>query len=123
MNAAGGSSMLIAESRCDDDDDEVPMPRAPHLALIVREAILFITAFDPPAKDLDAQLTGALRRLAVSARLQRVVALAEHPQLGSKHQVRVTPCLMLDLGTRQVQLVGELAQLDAQRLEAALLQR
>lgn len=90
---------------------------------VAREAILFVT--DPPvAPQTSAHLLAeTLERLAVHSVRQRVVALAEQPLLGMQYHVRVTPCLLLDLGARRVQLTGDPQSLDAGHLEAALARR
>jgi hypothetical protein len=90
--------------------------------LAVQEALHFVTDLrDAPvhASALDA----ALQRMAVTAARRQVVSLAETPELGARWRVRVTPCLVLDTGSRQVHLPGELARLDLARLEQALSQR
>lgn len=89
--------------------------------LAVDEALLFVTdAVDLPAhaRALDA----ALERMAVTAARRQVVALAETPELGARWHVRVTPCLVLDTGSRKVQLPGDPAGLGPARLERALSQ-
>lgn len=91
--------------------------------LVVESAWLFVS--DPagpagPATGLPGLLASTLKRLGVQAGQQRVVALLDEPALGRQYRVRVTPCLLLDTGARQVQLPGDPTQLDAARLEDAL---
>jgi hypothetical protein len=86
--------------------------------LTAHEALLFVTG---PAADGDERLLiDALDRLGVQAERRRVVALLDAPLLGARHRIRVAPCLLLDTGSRQVQLVGDPALLNAARLESAL---
>lgn len=90
--------------------------------LAVHDALLFVT--DPGGEQVHAQaLDAALQRMAVTAARRQVVSLAEAPELGAHWHVRVTPCLVLDTGSRQVQLAGDPAMLDPARLEQALSQR
>ena len=88
------------------------------------EAVLFVTdRADDRADDRavhERMLDEALMRMAVTASRRRVVALADQPELGARWQVRVTPCLVLDIGSRQVYLPGDPARLDPARLEQAL---
>ncbi len=91
--------------------------------MVAEEAVLFVTddAGDGAAHAL--ALDEALRRMAVTAARRQVVALADQPEIGARWQVRVTPCLVLDTGSRRVHLPGDLAGLDTARLEQALGQR
>ena len=90
--------------------------------LAVHDALLFVT--DPGGEQVHAQaLDAALQRMAVTAARRQVVSLAEAPEMGAHWHVRVTPCLVLDTGSRQVQLAGDPAMLDPARLEQALSQR
>jgi len=92
-------------------------------ALTVREAILFVTEADGMRETWAQQLARVLQRLQVQAGDQRVVALIEQPRLGAQYAVRVVPCLVLDTGQRQIQLTGELDDIDPARLESALARR
>ena len=92
----------------------------------MHDAQLLVT--DPGGEQVHAQvhaqaLDAALQRMAVTAARRQVVSLAEAPELGAHWHVRVTPCLVLDIGSRQVQLAGDPALLDPARLEQALSQR
>lgn len=89
-------------------------------ALIVPEASLFVTEFLHPPGELELLLGQCLARLNVTARRQRVLALLEQPLLGRASQVRVTPCLVLDTGSRLVRVQGDLASMAVADLEAAL---
>lgn len=109
-------------------------PRLPHPSqpaaqpsarplLAARAAWLFISHPGAPDADWPGLLSATLQRLGVQADQQRVVALLDEPALGLAYGVRVTPCLVLDTGARQVQLPGDPVQLDASRLEDALARR
>lgn len=89
----------------------------------VHEALFFVTHLDGDGAAHALALDAALQRMAVTAVRRQVVSLAESPELGARWNVRVTPCLVLDTGSRQVQLPGDLARLDGARLEQALSQR
>lgn len=89
-------------------------------ALAVAQATLFVTDFDCTAAECESLLAQTLDRLNVVARQRRVVALIEQPLLGRQSLVRVTPCLVLDTGSREVRIPGELKLLDAALLEGAL---
>ena len=91
--------------------------------LAADEALFFVTEFEGGETAQARALDEALQRMAVTAARRRVVALAEEPELGARWQVRVTPCLVLDTGSRQVRLLGDPARLDPARLELALSQR
>lgn len=91
--------------------------------LAADEALLFVTDVGHDAAVHALSLDEALRRIGVTVARRQVVALAQAPQLGARWHVRVTPCLVLDTGSRQIQLPGDPAQLDARRLEQALAQR
>ena len=95
-----------------------PLPTRP--LLIAEAAWLFVSDLAGLPADLAGLLAATLQRLAVQAGQQRVVVLLVEPALGREYGVRVTPCLVLDTGARQVQLPGDPAQLDVGRLEAAL---
>ena len=88
--------------------------------LEVQQAILFVSALDGPPDGLLRALTDTLQRLSVRAGQERVVALHDEPELGRRYRVRVTPCLLLDTGTRQILLPGDPARLDVARVENAL---
>jgi hypothetical protein len=88
--------------------------------LAVQEALLFVTDLDSDMLAPVRALEKALQRMGVAAARCQVVALAERPDLGARWNVRVTPCLVLDTGSRQVLLPGDPAQLDAGCLEQAL---
>lgn len=88
--------------------------------LLVESAWLFVSDPAGPAADLPGLLAATLQHLGVQAGRQRVVALLDEPALGRQYRVRVTPCLLLDTGARQVQLPGDPGQLDAAGLEVAL---
>jgi hypothetical protein len=87
------------------------------------EALLFVTDMGSDTELHALALDEALRRMSVTAVRRRVVALAQAPRLGARWQIRVTPCLLLDLGSRQIRLPGDPARLDASSLEQALAQR
>ena len=87
------------------------------------EAVLFVTDGADDRAVYERMLDEALMRMAVTAERRRVVAMADQPELGARWQVRVTPCLVLDTGSRQVYLTGDLARLDSSRLEQALSMR
>jgi hypothetical protein len=91
--------------------------------LAVHEALFFVTHLDGDGLAHALALDAALQRMAVTAARRQVVSLAESPELGARWNVRVTPCVVLDTGSRQVQLPGDPAKLDAARLEQALSQR
>lgn len=91
--------------------------------LAVHEAVFFVTRLGADGPPHTAALDAALQRMAVTASRRQIVALAETPELGARWNVRVAPCLVLETGTRQVQLPGELAGLNAARLEQALSQQ
>lgn len=88
--------------------------------LTAEAAWLFVSDLAGLPADLAGLLDATLQRLAVQAGQQRVVQLLDEPALGREYGVRVTPCLVLDTGARQVQLPGDPAQLDIGGLEAAL---
>ncbi len=88
--------------------------------LQAREAVLFVSGLKGQADEHFRVLATTLVRLGVQCDSQRTVALLEEPLLGRQYQVRVTPCLVLDTGSRRVQLPGDLAALDAAALEGAL---
>lgn len=89
--------------------------------MAVQNALLFVT--DPGDEQAYAQaLDAALQRMSVTAGCRQVVSLADVPELGAHWRVRVAPCLVLDTGSRQVQLVGDPAKLNPSRLEQALMQ-
>jgi hypothetical protein len=88
--------------------------------LQVLEAVWFVSGPDDPPERRRQQLAATLERLGVRSESQRTVALLEDPLAGRQYQVRVTPCLVLDTGTRRVQLLGDAAALDAAALESAL---
>ena len=96
-----------------DGGDAVPM-------IPVEQAILFVPAHWGAPGELQRVLFDTLQRLAVQATRQRVVALRDQPALGRQYRVRVAPCLVLDTGTRQVHLPGDLARLDSLQIEHAL---
>lgn len=96
----------------------VPAQALPLLS--AQQAILFVTALQGPPDDLLHLLAHTLQRLQLHATQQRVVALQDEPELGRQYRVRVAPCLVLDTGTRQIQLPGEPARLDPLRVEHAL---
>jgi hypothetical protein len=88
----------------------------------VNQALLFLTdlASAPfPAQTLDA----ALKRMEVTAAHRQIVSLSAEPELGARWQIRVTPCVVLDTGSRHLLLPGDPDRLDAARLERALAQR
>jgi len=87
------------------------------------EALLFVTDVGSDGGVHALALDEALRRMSVTAARKQVVALAQSPQLGARWHIRVTPCLLLDMGSRQIQLPGDPSRLDAGRLEQALAQR
>ena len=90
--------------------------------LTVNEALLFLT--DLEAAPFAAQaLDAALQRMDVIAPRRQVVSLASEPELGARWQIRVTPCVVLETGSRHLLLPGDPDQLDAARLERALAQR
>jgi hypothetical protein len=89
-------------------------------ALAVAQATLFVTDTGCTAVELETLLAHTLDRLNVTARQQRVVALMEQPMLARQSLVRVTPCLVLDTGSREVRIPGDLKLLDKALLEAAL---
>ena len=91
--------------------------------LAADEALFFVTELEGGDAAQAHALDEALQRMAVAAARRRVVALADEPELGAHWQVRVTPCLVLNTGLRQVLLLGDLARLDPARLELALSQR
>ena len=93
-------------------------PTLPLLA--AQQAILFVSDPGDATEAAQQLLASTLQRLLVRAEQQRVVALQAHPMLGREYHVRVTPCLLLDTGTRQVQLLGPLAQLGDSSLQQAL---
>lgn len=95
------------------------MPSTPPL-LTAQQAILFVSDPADATEAAQQQLASTLQRLSVRAEQHRVVALQDQPLLGREHHVRVTPCLLLDTGTRQVQLLGPLAQLSDSNLQQAL---
>lgn len=88
--------------------------------LTVVQATLFVADFSVEAAELENRLGQTLDRLQVIAGKQRVIALAEQPLLGRHSLVRVTPCLVLDTGSREVRITGDIELLDARLLEAAL---
>lgn len=90
--------------------------------LTAQQAILFVSESASADATGAAQqlLANTLLRLLVRAEQQRIVALQTQPLLGREHHVRVTPCLLLDTGTRQVQLLGPLEQLGDSSLQQAL---
>lgn len=88
--------------------------------LTVQQAILFVSNSGDATAAAQQQLADTLQRLSVHAVQQRVVALTAQPLLGRDYHVRVTPCLLLDTGARQVQLLGELVQLGNHSLQQAL---
>jgi hypothetical protein len=88
--------------------------------LRVEQATLFVTELGGAASEMEILLSESLLRLQVLARDQRVVALMEQPLLGRQCRVRVTPCLVLNTGSRLVTIPGDLQQLNPARLEAAL---
>ena len=104
----------------DDGGGKLPPVMAAPALVSAQEAILFVTALQGPAEDLLQLLASTLQRLQLHATQQRVVALQDEPELGRRYRVRVAPCLVLDTGTRQIQLPGELARLDPLRVEHAL---
>ncbi len=91
--------------------------------LTAQQAILFVSDSADATEAAQQLLASTLQRLLVRADQQRVVALQAQPLLGREHHVRVTPCLLLDTGTRQVQLLGPLAQLDDSSLQQALMRQ
>ena len=88
--------------------------------MTVQQAILFVGDSGEATEAVLQQLASTLQRLLVRAEQQRIVALQAQPLLGREYHVRVTPCLLLDTGTRQVQLLGPLAQLSDSSLQQAL---
>ena len=88
--------------------------------LTIREAILFVSAPADTDAAMQQLLADTLQRVSVQAARQRVVTLQDQPLLGRQYQVRVTPCLLLDTGTRRVQLLGDPAQLNDGSLRQAL---
>ena len=84
------------------------------------EAVLFLSDGAGDEAVHERMLDAVMARLAVTATRRRVVVLADEPELGARWHVRVTPCLVLDTGTRQIHLPGELTGLDSARLEQAL---
>ena len=88
--------------------------------MTVQQAILFVGDPGDATEAAQQQLAGTLQRLSVRAEQQRIVALQAQPRFGREYRVRVTPCLLLDTGTRQVQLLGSLAQLSDSYLQQAL---
>ncbi len=94
-------------------------PVTPSMPLLTaRQALLFVS--EPGDAALRQLLTETLQRLSIQAAQQRVVVLQSEPLMGRQHRVRVTPCLLLDMGTRWVQLLGELSQHDSHSLQQAL---
>lgn len=91
--------------------------------LAADEALFFVTELDGGEAAQARALDEALQRMAVTAACRRVVVLADEPEVGARWQVRVTPCVVLDTGSRQVHLPGDPARLDPARLELALSQR
>ena len=89
-------------------------------ALTVTQATLFVTDFGCAVAELEGLLADTLDRLKVVAHMQRVVALIEQPLLGRRSLVRVTPCLVLDTGSREVQIPGDPKVLNSALLEAAI---
>ncbi len=88
--------------------------------LQVREAVLFVSSMKGQADEHRRVLATTLVRLGVQCDSQRTVVLLKEPLLGRQYQVRVTPCLVLDTGSRRVQLPGDPAVLNAAALEGAL---
>lgn len=88
--------------------------------LTAQQAILFVSDSVDATEAARQLLASTLQRLLVRAEQQRVVALQAQPLLGREYHVRVTPCLLLDSGTRHVQLLGPLAQLSDSNLQQAL---
>jgi hypothetical protein len=103
-------------------DDAVKAVRAAS-ALSVALATLFVTDPDASPAGLESLLARTLDRLQVLARSQRVVDLIEHPLLGRECLVHVTPCLVLDTGSRRVRIPGDPELLDGAMLEAAFARR
>lgn len=91
-------------------------------ALTVEQATLFMTDFSGSAVQWEALLAQSLARLHVHARHSRVVSLLEQPLLGRACHVRVTPCLVLDTGSRLIRIPDDPLKLNQAVLEAALLQ-
>ena len=91
--------------------------------VIADEAMLFVTDAAPGGAVHHALLHDALGRMGIAAKVHRVVALADHPESGARWQVRVTPCLVLGIGTRRIHLPGDPTRLDPARLDQALSMR
>lgn len=87
------------------------------------EAVLFLTDVAGDEAVHERMLDAVMKRMAVTATRRRIVALSDQPELGARWQVRVTPCLVLNTGARQIHLPGELTGLDSARLEQALSKR
>jgi hypothetical protein len=88
--------------------------------LCARRACLFVTTRERPAPALLELLAATLQRLQVQAEHQHLVTLADEPEQGRQHHVRIAPCLVLDTGARLIQLPGDPALLEASDLEHAL---
>ena len=88
--------------------------------LTAQQVILFVSDSADATEAAQQLLANTLQRLLVRADRQRVVALQAQPLLGRQCHVRVTPCLLLDTGTQQVQLLGPLAELGDSSLQQAL---
>ena len=88
--------------------------------LTAQQAILFVSDSADATETAQQLLASTLQRLLVRAEQQRVVALQDRPLLGREYHVRVTPCLLLDTGTRRLQLLGDPAQLNDGSLRQAL---
>jgi hypothetical protein len=88
--------------------------------LSVERAVLFVTKHESSHAALLQLMTTTLKRLHLQAGQQSVVSLADDPEQGRQHHVRITPCLVLDTGERLIQLPGEPAMLQAAHLERAL---
>jgi hypothetical protein len=90
--------------------------------LSVQRAVLFVTTDAASSPALLQLLAATLLRLQVQAERQDVVRLADDPEAGRLHHVRITPCLVLDTGERLIQLPGEPAFLASTHLERAMTQ-
>ena len=90
--------------------------------LTVKQATLFMTDVPGLPCRWDNELADTLARVRVQAGHKRVVSLLEQPLLGRTCRVRVTPCLVLDTGSRLIHIPGDPLLLSKAMLEAALLQ-
>jgi hypothetical protein len=83
-------------------------------------ATLYLDALKQPREHYEALLRATLDRLNVRSPSLEVVAVSDDPHAAMQDAVRVTPCIALVVGDRDVHLLGAPERVDVHMLIRAL---